>query len=61
MPDTPTLQTVRAVAKALNVSPFLLYRKVQAGQLPAYRLGRKVLLDVAEVIEAMRRPVQREV
>ena len=52
------LRTVRELALLLNVSESGLYRKIQADEIPAYRFGRKVLLDLREVLTAMRRDVQ---
>ena len=48
------LMTVKQAAKALNVSTFSLYRKINNGMLPAFRLGRKVLIDLNEILTAMR-------
>ena len=42
-------------AKILNVSYFALLRKIKAGELPSFSFGRKVLVDLEEVREAMRR------
>lgn len=48
------LQPVKEAAKLLNVSSFGLYRKLQSGELPGYKFGRKVLVDLDEVRQAMR-------
>ena len=45
---------VAEAAKELNASKFTLYRKIKEGELPAYKLGRKILVDVNELLEAMR-------
>jgi excisionase family DNA binding protein len=50
------LMSVRNIATTFGVSRFGLYRKIRAGEIPAYHFGRKVLLDPAELREALRRP-----
>ncbi|HLZ32652.1 MAG TPA: helix-turn-helix domain-containing protein [Nitrospira sp.] len=58
--EDPQLVPVKDAATVLNVSPFALYRKLRAGEIPGYRFGRKVLLDLREVRDAMRvKPPQR--
>lgn len=52
-----SLRSVRDNARMFNVSPNALYRKIRAGELPAYRFGRKVLVDPVELREALRRRV----
>lgn len=52
--EDPQLVPVKEAATTLNVSPYALYRKIRAGEIPGYRFGRKVLLDLREVREAMR-------
>ena len=52
------LKTIRESAQMLNVSESALYRKIQTDEIPAYRFGRKVLLDLREVLAAMRRDAQ---
>lgn len=52
------LRTIREAAALLNVSISALYRKIQADEIPAYRFGRKVLVDLREVLTAMRRDAQ---
>lgn len=52
------LKTVREAALLLNVSISGLYRKIQTEEIPAYRFGRKVLVDLREVLAAMRRDAQ---
>ena len=52
------LRTVRETALLLHVSESALYRKIQTEEIPAYRFGRKVLLDLREVLAAMRRDAQ---
>jgi excisionase family DNA binding protein len=52
------LKTVRETAQLLNVSESALYRKIQIEEIPAYRFGRKVLVDLREVLAVMRRDAQ---
>lgn len=52
--EDPQLVPVKEASAILNVSPYALYRKVRTGHIPGYRFGRKVLLDLREVREAMR-------
>ena len=52
------LKTIREAAAMLNVSESALYRKIQADEIPAYRFGRKVLVDLREVLSVMRRDAQ---
>ena len=52
------LKTIREAAVLLNVSESALYRKIQTKEIPAYRFGRKVLVDLREVLAAMRRDAQ---
>lgn len=48
------LRSVKEGAAELNVSTFALYRQIKSGKIPAYRFGRKVLIDLQEVKESMR-------
>jgi excisionase family DNA binding protein len=52
------LKTIREAAAMLNVSISALYRKIQTEEIPAYRFGRKVLVDFGEVLASMRRDAQ---
>ena len=54
------LTTVKSGARFLSVSPFALYKKIKAGELPAYRFGRKVLINLDELLVAMRRDTRSE-
>ena len=42
-------------ARRLGVTPRTLYRFIDEGQLPAYRLGRVIRLQLAEVDEFIER------
>jgi len=37
-----------------KISREAFYRKLKTGELPSYRFGRKVLVDVGEILAAMR-------
>ena len=52
--EEPQLIPVKRAAAVLSVSTHCLYRKIREGAIPAYRFGRKVLLDMQEVKQAMR-------
>ena len=51
----PMLTPAKEAAHLLNVSQVAFYRKVKNGELPSYRLGRKILINIDEVLAAMRR------
>jgi len=48
------LQTVKEALEVINVSREAFYKKLQSGELPSYRLGRRILVDIEECKEAMR-------
>ncbi len=48
------LMPVREAAKRLNVTPHTLYRRIGKGELPSFRMGRKILVDLEEMLEVMR-------
>ena len=52
------LKTIREAAHLLNVSESALYRKIQTDEIPAFRFGRKVLVDLGEVLAVLRRDAQ---
>ncbi len=57
--DCPTPQELKliTVAKALKTIPVnreAFYRKLQKGELPSYRFGRRILVDIGECLAAMR-------
>ena len=52
------LKTVKEAALLLHVSESGLYRKIQTEEIPAFRFGRKVLVDLREVLAVMRRDAQ---
>jgi len=55
--DEQTTQRLVSVAEALRVLPVsreALYRKLKSGELPSFRFGQKILVDVGQIIEAMR-------
>ena len=48
------LQTVKEALEVIPVSREAFYKKLKCGELPSYRLGRPMLVDSEECIEAMR-------
>ena len=46
--------SVNEALKIIPVSRESFYRKIKQGQLPSYRFGRKVLVDVQECLAVMR-------
>lgn len=46
--------TVDQLAKELNVSPSLIYKKATAGEIPHYRVGSTLRFKLEEVLEALR-------
>lgn len=56
-----TTATVKQAAELLNVSTSGLYRKLRTGEVPgALKFGRKVLVDLDELIAGLRNPASRE-
>ncbi|MCA9452550.1 MAG: excisionase family DNA-binding protein [Nitrospira sp.] len=48
------LITVQKALEQIPVSREFFYRAVKSGRLPSYRLGKRVLVDVMECLDAMR-------
>lgn len=48
------LEPVSAVAAKLGVCRPTLYALIRAGKIPAYKIGRKVLLNFDEVLAAIK-------
>ena len=48
------LMPVKDALKVILVSREALYKKLKSGELPSYRLGRRILVDIEECREAMR-------
>ena len=48
------LMPVKDALKLIPVSREAFYKKLQSGELPSYRLGRRILVDIEECREAMR-------
>ena len=53
---TEPLVKVQQGAAFLNISPECLYRKIGAGEVPAYRIGRALRVDLNELKAWARRP-----
>lgn len=47
------LEKVGDLAKKLGVCKPTIYTQIRAGKIPAYRIGRKVLVNYEEVLRAM--------
>jgi len=56
----PDLRSIPEALKVLPVSREAFYRKLKSGALPSYRFGAKVLVDLHEVLAAMRIQAQRQ-
>lgn len=52
--ESNPLTAAKPAAKQLGVSYFGLLRKIKDGTIPHYRFGRKVLVDIQEVRDALR-------
>ncbi|GJL56889.1 MAG: hypothetical protein NPIRA02_40210 [Nitrospirales bacterium] len=52
--NEPNLVSVPQALKVLPVAKESLYRRLKSGELPCYKFGRKVLVDVKEIQDAMR-------
>ncbi|MCA9469948.1 MAG: excisionase family DNA-binding protein [Nitrospira sp.] len=52
--SNPKLIPVSEALKMLSVSREAFYRRIKSGDIPSYKFGRKVLLNIDEVLEAMR-------
>jgi excisionase family DNA binding protein len=50
----PQLIPVKHASSILNISTHCLYRKIREGTIPAFRCGRKILVDIKEVKDSMR-------
>ncbi len=47
--------TVREFSAFLRVSRHKVYEKIRSGEIPALHFGRRVLIDLEEALESMRR------
>jgi excisionase family DNA binding protein len=52
---TKKLGKVREGAALLRISKDCLYRKIGAGEVPSYRIGRALRVDLDELLEWARR------
>ena len=53
--------SVREALKSIPVSREAFYRKLKKGEIPCWRFGKKILVDVDEVLAAMRVQPQRQI
>ncbi len=56
-PIESQLAPVKVAAEHFTVSRDALYKRIRLGQIPHYKFGRKVLVDLNEVRAALRVPV----
>lgn len=54
--DQGQLITVPTALERLPISREAFYRALKKGHFPQYKFGRKIMVRLDEVIEAMRRP-----
>ena len=52
--STDTLLDVETLGRLTATSPKTLYKAIQAGRLPAYRIGGSIRLDPSEIAEWLR-------
>ena len=60
----PSNQNYVSVKEALGILPVsreALYKKLKSGELPCFKFGRKIFVDVDEVLAAMRVQPQRQI
>lgn len=48
------LETVQEISKKFGVCKPTIYAQIRAGKIPSYRIGRKVLVNLDEVLAAVR-------
>jgi len=65
-PATTGLQKAKLLSvpdalKFLPVAREPFYKKLKSGELPCYKFGRKVFIDLDEVLRAMKQPVKTAV
>lgn len=58
-PEGPRALSIKASASYLGVSPDTVRRLVDAGELPAFRVGSKLLRIMSADLDALMRPVRR--
>lgn len=60
---TPQASALQTVPQFLNEQPAIgrkkFYEMLKTNQLPAYHLGRRILLNPAEVLETLKGSVKR--
>jgi excisionase family DNA binding protein len=57
--ELPSVATVTEVALLLRLSKTAVYDAVRRGELPALRLGRRILFPKETLIAFLRRPLAR--
>jgi len=60
----PSNQNYVSVKEALGILPVsreALYKKLKSGELPSYKFGRKILVDIDEILTVMRVQAQSQI
>ena len=52
-PDLPVTMTVEEAARLLGISRGAAYRAAAAGQIPTIRIGRRLLVPTARLLEML--------
>jgi excisionase family DNA binding protein len=58
--DKPLVYTVAELAIVLGVAPATAYRAIKLGDLPALRIGKRIVIPRAAVAEMLRKPPRIE-
>ncbi len=53
-PSNQSYASVKEALRILPVSREAFYKKLKTGELPHFKFGRKILVNIEEVLEAMR-------
>ncbi len=53
-PSSRSYTSVKEALKVLDVSREAFYKKLKNGELPHYKFGRKILVDIGEILAVMR-------
>src|SRR5215217_5021404 len=60
MQGHPKLLSASELARTIGVSPDLVYALRRRNSIPSYQAGRRVLFDLEDVLEALRRPAVQQ-
>ena len=53
-PSNRSYTSVKEALKILDVSREAFYKKLKNGELPHYKFGRKILVDIDEILDVLR-------